>query len=173
MVYSGSHAKAGALTASEMSVLERMPPARLRNKAPRVAPATPCKGAKLRAVHVPALEMTDSASSGCAARPRSVQETHNELVLASRLSPRHPALLACWLLKQVGQGAFSKVYLARPRGADDGCRFVLKVVDLGRDCKLRADYKHILRAEGAWLHKFAQPGFVKCHGSWGASTPAG
>lgn len=69
-----------------------------------------------------------------------------------------------------------QVFLAEPRTiTPDGPQgpFALKVVNLGDTCKLRSDYKTILRAEGAHLDRFDQPGFVKCFGVWGAAILPG
>ena len=46
---------------------------------------------------------------------------------------------------------------------------VLKIVNLGANCKIREDYKPILRSEGAFLEHFDQPGFVRCYETWGGA----
>jgi hypothetical protein len=47
---------------------------------------------------------------------------------------------------------------------------VLKVVNLGPNCKIREDYKPILRSEGRFLEHFDQPGFVRCFETWGGAA---
>ena len=46
---------------------------------------------------------------------------------------------------------------------------VIKVVNLGDDCKIRSDYKPVLRAEGLALQRFSFPGFVHCYAAWGSA----
>ena len=46
---------------------------------------------------------------------------------------------------------------------------VIKVVNLGDDCKIRSDYKPVLRAEGLALQRFSFPGFVHCYAVWGSA----
>jgi len=50
---------------------------------------------------------------------------------------------------------------------------VIKVVNLGAGCKIRDDYKPILRSEGIALQRFRFPGFVQCYASWGSAPPLG
>jgi hypothetical protein len=47
----------------------------------------------------------------------------------------------------------------------------VKVVSLAEGCKIREDYKPILRAEGHFLSRFNFPGFVQCYESWGTAHP--
>jgi hypothetical protein len=67
-----------------------------------------------------------------------------------------------------------QVYLANARQPDQtvpsSC--VLKVVNLGPTCKIREDYKPILRSEGKFLGHFEEPGFVRCFESWGGVKEA-
>jgi serine/threonine protein kinase len=64
------------------------------------------------------------------------------------------------------------VLLAKASGAlrkDLPRTCVIKVVDLGDDCKIRSDYKPVLRAEGLALQRFSFPGFVHCYAVWGSA----
>jgi hypothetical protein len=67
-----------------------------------------------------------------------------------------------------------QVYLAnarQPEASPSTC--VLKVVNLGPKCKIREDYKPILRSEGKFLRHFEEPGFVRCYESWGGMKESG
>lgn len=95
----------------------------------------------------------------------SAEDVHAQLAGESGLPLDHASFADWRLVKEIGHGAFSKVYLAARR--TDGPSCVLKVVNLGPQCKIREDYKPILRAEGHFLRHFEQPGFVQCYNSWG------
>lgn len=79
------------------------------------------------------------------------------------------------LLHSISHGPV-QVYLASAMGTlrrDLPRACVIKVVNLGAGCKIRDDYKPILRSEGLALQRFRFPGFVQCYACWGSAPPLG
>eukprot|EP00892_Ulva_mutabilis_P001085 jgi/Ulvmu1/10978/UM007_0157.1 len=101
---------------------------------------------------------------------------HIELAGELGLPLDHEAFSLWRLAEPLGSGAFSKVYLSSALGTlrrDLPRACVIKVVNLGAGCKIRDDYKPILRSEGIALQRFRFPGFVQCYASWGSAPPLG
>ena len=90
----------------------------------------------------------------------------------SRHSPTQgPASCTFQCMTNSARRAGLQVFMAESRGTDPSMppQCVLKVVNLGPQCKIREDYKPILRAEGHFLEHFDQPGFVRCYETWGGA----
>ena len=89
--------------------------------------------------------------------------------------PLLPASVSGTVLDSISHGSV-QVYLASAMGTlrrDLPRACVIKVVNLGAGCKIRDDYKPILRSEGLALQRFRFPGFVQCYACWGSAPPLG